>query len=66
VHEKHDQSMPCRCLFTDTVAVINIGLEHMVEPLARKGIAFVQLDWRPPASGKKALLDKIRKITKES
>jgi hypothetical protein len=53
-------------LFNSSLAVINIGLEHMVEPLREKGVPFVQIDWHPPASGNKALLDKIMKLTKES
>jgi hypothetical protein len=54
-----------RGLFTDRIAVINIGLECMVEPFRTKGIPFVHVDWHPPASGKSALLNKIMKLTRE-
>jgi len=60
------KTMACMKLFNSSLAVINIGLEHMVEPLREKGVPFVQIDWHPPASGNKALLDKIMKLTKES
>jgi len=60
------QTMACMKLFSGTIAVINIGLEHMVEPLRQKGVPYVHIDWRPPASGNKALLNKIMKLTKEN
>jgi hypothetical protein len=60
------QTINCRNLFNDAITVVNIGLECMVEPLRKKGVPFVQVDWHPPASGNKALLDKIMKLTKES
>lgn len=56
----------CKSLFTDRIAVINIGLECMVEPFRKKGVSFVHVDWHPPASGKSALLNKIMKLTRES
>jgi hypothetical protein len=65
---KDDSGQPadCRGLFTGKIAVINIGLECMVEPFRTKGVPFVQVDWQPPASGNRALLDKIMKLTRES
>jgi hypothetical protein len=60
------QLAECRGLFTDRIAVINVGLECMVESFRVKGVPFVHVDWHPPASGKSALLNKIMKLTRES
>ena len=60
------QTMACMNLFSKKIAIINIGLEYMVEPLRRKGVPFIHIDWHPPASGNKELLNKIMKLTKES
>jgi hypothetical protein len=65
VKKSVDQPGECRGLFTDRIAVINIGLECMVEPFITKGVPFVHVDWHPPASGKSSLLNKIMKLTKE-
>jgi hypothetical protein len=60
------ETLACMKLFNSPIAIINIGLEHLVEPLRQKGVPFVHIDWHPPASGNKALLQKIMKLTKES
>ena len=60
------KTLPCMKLFSSSIAIINIGLEHMVEPLRKKGVPFVHIDWHPPASGNKELLNKIMKLTRES
>jgi hypothetical protein len=60
------ETLACMKLFNSPIAVINIGLEYLVEPLRHKGVPFVHIDWHPPASGNTALLQKIMKLTKES
>ena len=64
--ERSIETLACMKLFTSKVAIINIGLEHMVESFRIKGVPFIQIDWHPPASGNQALLDKIMKLTKEN
>jgi FdrA protein len=42
--------------------VINIGLELFAESLREQRVPVVDLDWRPPAGGKKHLLDLLDKL----
>lgn len=42
--------------------VINIGLELFAESLREQRVAVIDLDWRPPAGGKKHLLDLLDKL----
>lgn len=42
--------------------VINIGLELFAESLREQRVAVVDLDWRPPAGGKKHLLELLDKL----
>lgn len=38
-------------LFTQPLAVINIGLQIFAEALQAQGVSCVHVDWRPPAGG---------------
>lgn len=42
--------------------VINIGLELFAESLREQRVAVIDLDWRPPAGGKKHLLELLDKL----
>jgi FdrA protein len=42
--------------------VINIGLELFAESLRAQGVPLVDLEWRPPAGGKKHLLELLDKL----
>jgi len=42
--------------------VINVGLELFAESLREQGVPVVDLDWRPPAGGRKHLLDLLDKL----
>jgi hypothetical protein len=44
-----------RALFTQELAVINLGLASFAESLRAAGAAVVQVDWRPPGGGDPAL-----------
>lgn len=43
-------------------AVINVGLELFAESLREQGVHVLDLDWQPPAGGKKHLLDLLDKL----
>ncbi len=42
--------------------VINVGLELFAESLAAQSVPVIQLDWRPPAGGKKHLQDLLERL----
>ena len=49
-------------LFSGELRVVNLGLEGFAETLAGRGVPVVQVDWKPPAGGRKnviAALDAI-------
>ena len=49
----------------DPLRVINIGLESFAEDLRAEGVAVVQLDWRPPASGNARLASLLADLDDE-
>lgn len=54
--------------FDKQVKVINVGIPSFAQDLKSQGVAFVQVDWQPPAGGNKkiqALLAKIEKWQNE-
>jgi FdrA protein len=42
--------------------VINVGLARFAESLRAQGAAVVDVDWRPPAEGNRAMLDLLEKL----
>jgi Protein of unknown function (DUF1116). len=42
--------------------VVNIGLEGFYDDLTEQGTPVVQVDWRPPAGGDVALIDKLARL----
>src|SRR5262245_1874221 len=51
--------MPLDALLRAPLRVVNIGLASFADDLAAHGVAVVQVDWRPPAGGKPALIDAL-------
>ncbi|MCX7962771.1 MAG: DUF1116 domain-containing protein [Burkholderiales bacterium] len=47
--------MPASSLLAAPPRVLNIGLEGFARELAARGVAVVQVDWRPPAGGRREL-----------
>ena len=43
--------------------VVNVGLEVFAESLSKQGVPVIHVDWRPPAGGKKELLDLLDRLT---
>ncbi len=53
---------PILDLFSGRLQVVNLGLEGFAETLASRGVPTVQVDWKPPAGGRKdvaAALDAV-------
>jgi FdrA protein len=60
-----DQASLILDLFKSRVAVINVGIEGLVEHLPSLGVAMVQVDWKPPAGGNLELLKKLKKLNQK-
>jgi len=52
-------------LFKTGPKVINIGLESFANTLKELGVEVVNLNWSPPASGKKELIEILTKLYRE-
>ena len=44
------------------ISVVNVGLEGFYEELREQGVQSIQVDWRPPAGGDVALIDKLARL----
>lgn len=44
-------------LFKSELCVVNVGLELFTEVLDEIKVSYIQVDWRPPASGDQELLN---------
>jgi len=53
---------PIAQLFRQDLSVVNLGLASFAENLAANGADAVQLDWKPPAGGNKAMLAALDRI----
>jgi hypothetical protein len=53
-------------LFHQDLSVVNLGLASFAENLTANGAAAVQLAWKPPAAGNKAMLDALDRIERSS
>ena len=51
-------------LFKTRLSIINVGIDKLVEHLFKYDVKVVQVDWRPPASGKPEVLKKLRELAK--
>ena len=47
---------------SQSLSVVNIGLEGFYDDLTEQGTPVVQVDWRPPAGGDVALIDKLARL----
>lgn len=44
------------------IRVVNVGLEGFYDELREQGVQSIQVDWRPPAGGDVALIDKLARL----
>lgn len=51
-----------KLLFNETVRVVNIGTPKFKEDLELQNVETLQVDWQPPAGGKKALMNVLDKV----
>lgn len=49
-------------LFGKELKIINIGLESFAEDLKKQRVKVIEVNWKPPAKGKKELLDLLEKL----
>ncbi|MGV8119533.1 MAG: hypothetical protein AB2L14_07205 [Candidatus Xenobiia bacterium LiM19] len=59
-HSEHVTAM-----LNEGPAVINLGLPLFYESLKSQGVSSVQVDWKPPAQGKKVLIDALSLLFNE-
>jgi hypothetical protein len=55
--------MSIQNLLAGVPSVVNIGLSQFAADLAAQGTPVVQVDWRPPAQGKKHLVDLLASLS---
>ena len=55
--------MSIQKLLSGVPRVVNIGLSGFAEDLAARGTPVVQVDWRPPAQGKRHLADLLARLS---
>ena len=56
--------MKLRPLLSGAPRVVNIGLASFAEELASQGASVVQVDWRPPAQGRRDLAELLAKLAR--
>lgn len=44
------------------ITIVNVGLEGFYNELTEQGVPAIQVDWRPPAGGDTALIDKLSRL----
>ncbi|MDR5694162.1 MAG: acyl-CoA synthetase FdrA [Armatimonadota bacterium] len=49
-------------LLASSPRVVNVGLEGFTQSLVSQGVPVIHMDWRPPAGGKKELIDLLDKL----
>ena len=52
-------------IFTESLRVINIGIEGFADDLKVAGVEVVQLDWRPPTGGNARLTSLLASLQDE-
>ena len=53
---------PAAALLTGPPRVVNVGLPLFAESLRAQNVPVIDLDWRPPAEGDRAMLDLLAKL----
>jgi hypothetical protein len=56
--------MSARSLLEGAPRVVNIGLESFAAELAARGVAVAQVDWRPPAGGRRELAGLLARLAR--
>ena len=54
--------MPIRQLLSGAPRVVNVGLASFAKELAAQGVSVVQVEWRPPAQGRKDLGELLARL----
>jgi hypothetical protein len=54
--------MSFKSLFDAAPRVVNVGLRGFARELAERGVGVVHVDWRPPAAGRRALLERLARL----
>ena len=49
-------------LLKKEIKVVNMGLKSFYESLKEQNVQTVHMDWRPPAGGKKELMEILQKL----
>ncbi len=49
-------------LLAGPVIVINVGLNQFARNMEEQGVEVVQVDWTPPASGDKEMMDLLDRL----
>lgn len=57
-------AQPVLKLFSERLEVVNLGLEGFAETLAGRGVPTVQVDWKPPAGGRKEVIEALDAIAR--
>ncbi len=57
--------MSLEYIFSDTLRVINIGLESFTEDLRCQGVEVIQVDWHPPTGGNTRLAALLARLDDE-
>ena len=57
---------PILQLFHQDLAVVNLGLASFAENLRANGVEAVQVAWKPPAGGNKAMIEALDRIERSS
>lgn len=57
-----DSAAPEEAVLTGSPRVVNAGLPIFAESLRAQGVEVIDLDWRPPAEGDRAMLDLLDRL----
>jgi hypothetical protein len=49
-------------IFTEPVAVINIGVQDFGEALEAQSVQVIYVDWKPPAGGDQEMIDLLDQL----
>ena len=49
-------------LFGQDLKVINMGLDVFADALTRQGLDVTQMEWKPPAGGRKDLMELLDRL----
>ncbi len=58
--------MAINALFQESLRVLNLGSKSFIEDYERQDVAYVNLDWQPPAGGDRRLLGALKQVLKHA